>query len=112
MCKCNKRNHIVYNITSNDTNLILSVSNSTNIGDNERFVFYFPNCRRQTIRSVITGEPLPVLVNVNGVNVQLIDSNGQAVLSNRVPRRADGRYIVPETGEPFIQLFYPECVRF
>ena len=34
MCKCNKRNHVVYNITSNATNLILSVSNSTNIGDN------------------------------------------------------------------------------
>ena len=112
MCKCNKRNHVVYNITSNATNLILSVSNSTNIGDNERFIFYFPNCRRQTIRSVITGAPLPVLVNVNGVDVQLIYSNCQAVLSNRVPRRADGRYIVPETGEPFIQLFYPECVRF
>lgn len=110
MCNCNRFNHRVYNITSNATNLILSVSNSTNIGDNERFVFYFPRCRRQTIKSVITGAPLPVLVNVNGVNVQVLDSNQEAVLSNNVPRRSDGRYIVPETGEPFIQLFYPDEV--
>lgn len=112
MCKCKRKNHIVYDITSDGTNLILSVTNSTNIGGNERFVFYFPKCRRETISDVVTGAPLPVLVNINSVNVQLIDSNGQAVLSNRVPKRSDGRYIVPETGEPFIRLFYPECVRF
>ena len=108
--KCRK-NHIVYNVTSNGTNVILSVSDSTNVGDGERFVFYFPRCSK-TIQSVVTGAPLPVLINVNGVNVQLIDSNQQAVESYRVPRRSDGRYIVPETGEPYVQLFYPECVRF
>ncbi len=109
MCNCNRLNHRVYNITSNGTNLILSVSNSTNIGENERFVFYFPQCGKK-IRNVITGAPLPVLVTVNGVNVQVLDSNQEALLSNNVPRRSDGRYIVPETGEPYIQLFYPDEV--
>ena len=109
MCNCNRFDHRVYNITSNGTNLILSVSNSTNIGANERFVFYFPRCSK-TIKSVVTGAPLPVLVNVNGANVQVLDSNEQAVLSYNVPRRSDGRYIVPETGEPYIQLFYPDEV--
>ncbi len=111
MCRCRRKNHIVYNVTSDGTNVTLFVSNSTNIGNNERFIFYFPKCAVR-IRDVVTGSPLPVLVNVDGVDIQLIDSNGQAILSNRVPRRADGRYIVPETGEPYIRLFYPECVRF
>lgn len=108
-CNCRKL-HRVFDVTATDTNLVLSVSNSTNIGDNERFKFYFPKSLKHAIGAVITGAPLPVLVNVNGVNVQLIDSNQQAVLSNRVPIRSDGRYIVPETGEPYIQLFYPNCV--
>lgn len=110
MYYCRRINHKVYNITSTATNLILFVSHSTNIGNGERFIFYFPQCGKK-IRNVITGAPLPVLVNVNGVNVQVIDSNGQAILSNDVPRRSDGRYIVPDTGAPYIQLFYPDEVR-
>lgn len=102
--KCKYRNHLVYDLSATDTNLILFISNSTNIGDNERFIFYFPQCVKR-IKDVITGAPLPVLLNVNGVNVQLLDSNLQPVLSNRVPRRSDGRYIVPETGEPYVRLF-------
>ena len=112
MCICRRRNHKVYDVTSNGTNLILSVTNSTNIGNNQRFVFYYPKRLMGVVGSVINGAPLPVLVNVNGDDIQLIDSNKQAILSNRIPNRADGRYIVPETGEPYIQLFYPECVRF
>jgi hypothetical protein len=104
-CLCS---HRVINITTDGTNLILTVSNSTNVGNNERFKFYFPRCS-QRISNVITGAPLPVLVNVNGANVQLIDSYGRAVLSNRIPRRADGQYVVPTTGEPFVRLYYPKC---
>lgn len=112
MCKCRRKNHIVYDITSDGTNLILSVTNSTNIGNNQRFIFYFPKRLMGVIGSIVNGSPQPVLVNVNGVNIQLIDSNKQAVLSNQIPNRSDGRYIVPLTGEPYIQLYYPECVRF
>ncbi len=100
--------HRVIDITSDGTNLILTVANSTNIGNNERFKFYFPRCG-QRIRNVVTGAPLPVLVNVNGVNVQLIDIYDRAVSSNRIPRRADGQYVVPATGEPFVRLYYPKC---
>lgn len=102
--------HRVLNISATTTNLVLNVSNSTNIGNGERFKFYFPRCRTQRISDVITGAPLPVLINVNGANIQLINANKQAVLSNKVPRRSDGRYIVPTTGEPYIQLYNsPAC---
>lgn len=97
--------HRVFDISATATNLVLTVSNSTNIGNGERFKFYFPRCGAQRISDVITGTPLPVLINVNGTNVQLINANRQAVLSNRVPRRSDGRYIVPATGEPYVQLY-------
>ena len=111
MIKCCRKSHRVFDITATDTNLILSVSNSTNIGDNERFKFYFPKSLKGAIGANITGAPLPVLVTVNGVDVQLIDTNGQAVLSNRVPIRSDGRYIVPATGEPYVLLYYSSCMR-
>ena len=111
MIKCCRNSHRVFDITATDTNLILSVSNSTNIGDNERFKFYFPKSLKGAIGANITGAPLPVLVTVNGVEVQLIDTNGQAVLSNRVPIRSDGRYIVPATGEPYVLLYYSSCMR-
>lgn len=110
MTNCLNFLHRVIEISATTTNLVLNVSNSTNIGNGERFKFYFPRHRTQRISDVITGAPLPVLINVNGANVQLIDSNKQAVLSNRVPRRSDGRYIVPSTGEPYVQLYYlPGC---
>lgn len=104
-----KHAHRVFEVTATDTNLVLFVSNSTNIGNGERFTFYFPKCKRGAIGAVITGAPLPTLININGVNVQLIDSNNQAVDSNEIPRRSDGVYIVPTTGEPFVKLFYQQC---
>lgn len=107
-CYC-KHAHRVFEVTATDTNLVLLVSNSTNIGNGERFTFYFPKSMRGAIGAVITGAPLPVLINVNGVNVQLIDSNNQAVNSNEVPRRSDGVYVVPTTGEPFVKLFFKQC---
>lgn len=100
--------HRVIDITATEANLVLTVANSTNIGNGERFKFYFPQCGDR-ISDVVTGAPLPVLVNVNGVNVQLIDAFGRAVFSNRVPRRSDGQYIVPATGAPYVRLFYPKC---
>jgi hypothetical protein len=108
---CCRNSHRVFDVTATATNLILSVSNSTNIGDNERFKFYFPKSQRGIIGANITSAPLPVLISVNGADVQLIDTNGQAVLSNRIPIRSDGRYIVPAIGDPYVLLYYPNCMR-
>lgn len=99
----NNCSHRVENITANTTNLILTVSDSTNISPYERFDFYFPEYK--TIKSVITAEPLPVLININGTNVTANDKNGQPLESDKIPRRSMGRYIVPETGTPYVVLY-------
>jgi len=105
MMNCCKHAHRVYDVTVTDTNVILSVFNSTNIGENERFVFYLPKPIRRIINASITAGSLPVLINVNGENVQLINVNNKAVESSNIPRRSDGIYITPVTGEPFVKLF-------
>ena len=105
MINCCKHLHRVYDITVTATNVILLVCNSTNIGENERFVLYLPKSIRRIINATLTAGPLPVLINVNGADIQLIDVNNQAVESFNIPRRSDGIYIVPETGEPFVKLF-------
>ncbi|MBR5012837.1 MAG: hypothetical protein IKY15_02745 [Clostridia bacterium] len=100
---CNyKCSHRVETITATATNLVLTVSESTNISNYERFDFYFP-CYR-SIGSVVTGDPLPVQVNINGVVVDVLNRFGEPLQSNRVPRRSKGTYIVPETGDPYLIL--------
>lgn len=99
MCKCS---HRVETITVNDTNVVLTVSNSTNIGNYAKFDFYFPKCK--SLRRLVTGEPLAVLINVNGENVPLYNRYSIALLSDRVPRRSCGTYIVPESGSAYVIL--------
>jgi hypothetical protein len=98
-CKCS---HVVETITATATNLVLTVSESTNISNYEPFNFYFPKFR--DIQSVVTGDPLPVQINVNGVAVDVLNRFGEPLQSNRVPRRSKGTYIIPETGAPYVIL--------
>ena len=95
--------HLVETITANTTNVILTVSDSTNISTRQRFDFYFPDFK--SIRNVVTGDPLPVLISVNGTNVELLDKNAEPLDSDKVPRRSQGRYIEPETGTPYVILY-------
>lgn len=105
----NNCSHRVSTVTSTGTNLVLTVSDSTNIGNGQRFDFYFPRFRE--IGNVITAAPLPTLINVNGANVQLINRFDESVLSNMIPRRSSGVYIVPAIGAPYVKLFNtPFCV--
>ena len=101
MCN-NKCSHRVETITATATNLVLTVSESTNISNYEQFNFYFP-CYR-SIGAVVTTNPLQVQVNINGVVVDVLNRFGEPLLSNRVPRRSKGTYIVPETGDPYLIL--------
>ena len=95
--------HRVENITATATNVVLTVSDSTNISSYDKFDFHIPAFK--SIRSVLTGEPLPVLINVNGANISVLDKNSEPLLSDKVPRRSQGRYIVPATGAPFVILY-------
>lgn len=94
--------HRVETITATATNVVLTVSDSTNVSAYDDFDFYFPKYR--SIRDVVTGDPLPVQINVNGVDVDVLNRFAEPLQSNRVPRRSQGTYIVPATGDPYVIL--------
>ena len=105
---CNCKKHVVTNVTATDTNVALTVSNSTNISSLEEFNITVP-CRIG-ISNVVTGS-LPVQVIVNGTAVSLLNKYSLPIQSNhRVPRRAKGAYVVPTSGTPYVILWTtPQC---
>ena len=76
------------------TSLTLTVTNSTNVGDGDIFIFRCP----VTVRDNITGVPVPVYININNsATVILKDKFGQQIQSDKVPKRAFGYYISDST---------------
>ena len=95
MCNCNN-NHRVVTVTVSDTNVVLTVTNPDNIGSLERFNLI---CRKP-ISSLVTGSPLPVQININGVVADVKNAFGLPLMSNVVPYGLTcGRYVVEGTGE-------------
>lgn len=92
--------HEVETVTATDANVVLTVSESTNISSLEPFNLKV--CR--AISDVVTETPLPVQITVNGVAVDLLNRYALPILSNRVPRRSLGTYVVPTTGDPYVIL--------
>ena len=81
---------------------VLTVSNSTNIGNFEPF-----NLRlRENLTASITGSPVLYQATINGAAVYLKSAYGTYIPTNRLRARVNytGRYIVPETGDPYIVL--------
>lgn len=106
MCNCTKI--CVETVTATATNVVLTATNSTNISSLECLNFGVP-CNKNISDSVTT-EPLPVQITINGTAVALLNKYSLPILSNRVPRRAKGAYVVPATGTPFVILFTtPYC---
>ena len=105
-CNCNK--HVVSKVTATETNVALTVSNSTNISSLENFNLSVP-CN-VNVSSVVTGSPLPVQIIVNSTAVNLLNKYSLPINSNHVPRRAKGAYVVPTSGTPYVILFTsPQC---
>lgn len=90
-CNCNKHKHVFENMEVTDTNVILTVSNSSNISSLDDFELVVPCCKSI---SDLTGEPIAVQINVNGEAVNLRNKYSLPILNNRVPRRAKGSYVV------------------
>lgn len=57
--------HKTTGLTVTDNILVVTASNSTNIQSKDRFCLVL--CQRPS--SVVTGEPIPVQISINGVNV-------------------------------------------
>ncbi len=103
-----KFDHYLENVAATATNVVLTVSNDTNISSLEPFNI-ITGCRR--ISDVVTGAPLPVQVTVNGTAVALLNRYSLPILSNRVPKRSKGTYVVPATGDPYVILHTTPCNR-
>lgn len=71
-CKCF---HTITNtVYTADTSLVLTLSNSTNISNRQKFCF----CVNRNISSIVTGEPVQVYANVNGTNIPVYTKYGTA----------------------------------
>lgn len=89
-CRCNNT-HRVVTVTYSGTEIQLTVTDSTNIGDKERFnlAVYKP------ISALVTGNPVPVTATINGVaGIPLKNAFGEPLLSNVVPwGKTCGRFV-------------------
>lgn len=103
-----KFDHYLEAVTATTSNVVLTVSNSTNISSLEPFNI-ITGCRR--ISEVVTGAPLPVQVTVNGTAAALLNRYSLPILSNRVPKRSKGTYVVPAAGSPYVILHTTPCNR-
>lgn len=108
MCNCNNKIHCLETVTVTDTNVALTVTDSTNISSLECFHL---NTGCKCISDFVTGAPLPVQIIVNGTAVSLLNKYSLPILSNRVPRRAKGAYVVPDGGTPYVILFTTPCCK-
>lgn len=92
MCNCKYNNtHRVVTVANSGTAIELTVTDSTNIGDLERFTLavYKP------VSALVTGDPLPVTVTINGVaGIPVKNAFGLPLLSNVVPwGKTCGRFV-------------------
>lgn len=103
--------HRVTSVEVTTTQVVLVVTDATNIGNLERFNLI---CRKP-VSSLVTTAPLPVYVAVNGTNIPIKNAFGLPLMSNVVPYGLTmGRYVVEatpgETGDtttPYVILNTP-----
>ncbi len=77
MTNCNTcpRFHIISNaVYTADTSLVLTVTNSTNVSNRQRFCL----CVNKNISNIVTGTPVQVYININGVNQPVYTKYGNA----------------------------------
>lgn len=92
VCLCNNLTHRVVTVTNSGTAIALTVTDSANIGDKEIFnlaVF-------KPISALVTGDPIPVTVTINGITgIPVKNALGEPLLSNVVPwGKTYGRFIM------------------
>lgn len=99
--------HIVTALTptpaETPTTLNMTVTNDGNISSLDYFYLVLA---RNPYR-VITGDPVPYTVTVNGVAVNLLNKYSLPIYSNRLSMRKTyvGSYVVPEEGDPYVILW-------
>ena len=80
----------------------MTVTNDTNIGD----LAYFELILTVNPNTVVTGNPLPYTITINGSTVNLVNRYSLPIYTNRLNmrKRYYGNYIVPDSGDPYVIL--------
>lgn len=99
--------HRVVTVTNTGTTIELALTDSTNIGNMERFNLI---CRKP-VSALVTTEPIEVTAVINGAVVPVKNIYGQPLLSNVVPfGKTCGRYVIDDSGTapaPYLWLETP-----
>ena len=103
-CRCNPNFHIATALSAAG---LLTVTNNTNIANLDPFIFVLavnPN-------NIITGAPVNYTMTINGATSNVLNRYGLPISTDRLTprRRYLGRYIVPETGTPYVILLDTPC---
>lgn len=109
-CNCRPYFHKVTALTAGDASVEMTITNPTNISSLD----YFELVLCVNPDTVVTGDPLPYTVNVNGTAVPLLNKYSLPINTNRLcPRK---RYIgsyVESGGAGYVILWNtPDCARF
>lgn len=107
---CNPYFHKATSLTASDTAVNMTITNNTNISSLDCFELVLcvnPN-------SVVTGEPLPYTITVNGTAVPLNNKFGLPIYTNRlcVRKRYLGSYVSEGTNSYVILFDTPDCPQF
>ena len=91
-CRCNI-NHRVETVVNTGTAIALELTDTTNIGDLERFNLVVNSL---SISPSVTGDPLPITTTINGIaGIPVKNSLAQPLMSNVVPLgKTCGRFVM------------------
>ena len=98
-------------LTVADGNLVMTITNSTNISNLEDFELVL--CQKPS--NIVTTAPIPMRIIINGTAVSLLNRYSLPIYSNRLSPRKKyyGSYVVPATGSPYVILFNtPDCSKY
>ena len=110
-CICSPSFHKSTALTNSGTEVNITITNSTNISSLDCFELVLCDCPD----NIVTGEPLPYTVTVNGTAVALLNKYSLPIFTNRLRlrKRYYGAYVVPTTGSPYVILWNtPDCAKY
>lgn len=104
-CNCNTKPyfHKITSLTSGDDAVNMTATNSTNISSLD----YFELVLCVNPNTVVSAEPLPFTITVNGTAVPLYNKYSLPIYTNRLKTRKPywGSYVAPSTGSPYVILW-------
>lgn len=111
-CNCNPYFHKVTALTAGASSVEMTVTNSTNISNLD----YFELVLCVNPNTVVTGEPVPYTININGTAVPLLNKYSLPINTNRLQcrKRYCGAFVEGATvASSYVILWNtPDCAQF